>query len=124
MSYNERLTIGLSQGNPGAVVSIVDIIQTYKDVDPESMLGGIGALMMLEEWNIRGSSIYVLFKHKCGGSIRKFAIIMQACQLGHITPDDVVKWADDQDLSTPITPEQWESMETAVLNELDSFTRV
>lgn len=119
----QEILIKMSDGNPGALTSMISIIQEYEAIDPQAMMGGLGAVMLFDTWEIYGSSIYVLFNDKCDRDVRKLAIMLRACQMGHIPHTKLQRWAEDQSRQITISDEEWQDMENFVLENLEQFAR-
>ncbi len=75
----------VSEGNPGALQICMTILKEDKIIDPDAVLAGIGTLLRLDDMNIRGSKIWILFKDICECKISHFLGLLRANQLGYIT---------------------------------------
>jgi hypothetical protein len=74
--------VKLSQGNPGAVTTIVLLLKHAGDIDKDSALGGIGSLFELDQLGIYGSRIWMLYSDVCKRSLPKMVALLRAVQLG------------------------------------------
>lgn len=115
--------IKMVDGNPGAIQALMAIMDKHDQIDPQAMLGGIGAVMMLDEWGIYGSSIYVLYSDKCGRDVRKMLMLMRAVQLGHLDQSRLQAMAADQMRRITLTDEEWADLDAKVCADLDDFQR-
>ena len=61
----------MSDGNPGAASAMVEIIQKGGKIDPDSAMGGLGAILSLDTHRIYGTDIYVLFSDICDKDVAK-----------------------------------------------------
>jgi hypothetical protein len=113
----------MADGNPGALMAIMDIVENYSDIDPQSAMGALGAIMILDTWEIYGSSIYVLWSDKCGKDVRRMLMIMRATQLGLFNQTRLQQMADDQAGQINLTGEEWENLDSAVCEQLTEFKR-
>lgn len=73
-------TMKMSDGNPGAVMALMEMIQSKVDVD--SFAGGFGAVLLLDSYGIYGTDIYVLFSDICNKDVANMIAVLRACQLG------------------------------------------
>lgn len=114
----------MSDGNIGALSAIMEVISKGEEIDPQGMFGGLGAIMTLDTWHIYGSSIYVLWSHKCQRDTRKFLMLLRAVQLGFLPISKLQSMAADQRWEIDLTEEAWAELEAKVLDKLDGFARV
>ena len=77
--------VALGEGNPGATVVCMEILQQTPDIDPQAALGGLGHLLMLDTFQIYGSRIWMLYKDVCGQDLVKTLALLRACQLGKLS---------------------------------------
>ena len=75
------VAVKMSDGNPGAIQVIMQVL-SRTDIDPDSALGGMGAILHLDSMGIYGTDIYVLFNDICNRELSKFIAVLRACQLG------------------------------------------
>jgi len=81
----QDVIIYVSEGNPGALQICMTILKEDKIIDPDAFLTGIGTLLRLDDMNIRGSKIWILFKDICEGKISHFLGLLRANQLGYLS---------------------------------------
>lgn len=115
--------IKMVDGNPGAIQALMEIMAKHYLIDPQAMLGGIGAVMMLDSWGIYGSAIYILYNDKCDRDVRKMLMLMRAVQLGHFCQSKLQAMASDQMRRVTLTDEEWADLDEKVCAQLDEFQR-
>lgn len=71
--------------NPGAIKVVTDIIHKIPDIDPDDF--GLGPILWMDQYDIRGCKIWWLYKILCKQDIRKTIGTLRACQLGIISFD-------------------------------------
>jgi len=74
----------MSEGNPGAINVLVDIIIHGSTVDPDNILGGIGIILSLDSHGIYGPDIWILYKDVCGENLANLIALLRGVQLGII----------------------------------------
>ena len=84
----------MGEGNPGALTVICQIINNGARIDPDSALGGLGAVLSLDTHGIYGSRIWMLYKDVCGGNLPLMLAALRAVQLGYV-PENVLNHAID-----------------------------
>lgn len=115
--------VKMAEGNPGAIHAMMAIMEHAESIDPQAAMGGLAAILLLDTWEIYGSSIYVLFNDKCDRDVRKFLLLERACQLGHLPHSKLQEMAADQRREINLTGEEWEEIEAFVLEELEEFQK-
>jgi len=75
----------LAEGNPGATRVCAEILALTPTIDPDSALGGLGALLSLDSLGIYGSRIWMLYKDMCHECIYNTVAVLRAHQLGIIS---------------------------------------
>ncbi len=119
----QNSVINMAEGNPGALVAILNIIKEYELIDPEAALGGAGFLLSLDDMEIYGSDIYVLFSDKCGGDIRRMIMLLRASQLGFLSRDKIKEMSKDQMRSINLSEDEYLALDDKVCERLDKFKR-
>ncbi len=76
------IMVKMSEGNPGAVTVLMELYKEAPEIDPWSVLGGIGPVMWLDTLGVYGSRIWMLYKDVCGQDIAKTVWMIRAVQLG------------------------------------------
>jgi hypothetical protein len=92
----QDIIVNMSDGNPGAVTVMIQMIKTAPTIDPQSAPGPLGPLLVLDTLNIWGARIWMLYKDVCKEDISKAIGILRAWQLGIIS-DSVLNHAIDSD---------------------------
>ncbi len=72
----------LSDGNPGAMGVIMQLLTEAPTIDPDNFMGGIGTALLLDTYGIYGSDIYVLHNDICERNLAKTIGVLRATQLG------------------------------------------
>ena len=89
------MMIGLSEGNPGALTVCVNLMRAEPSIDPDNMLAGIGSLLELDQQEIYGPRIWMLYKDVCKEDITKTIAVLRSCQLGLVSKNDLVHAIDN-----------------------------
>lgn len=116
-----NMIMKMADGNPGAVSAMMAIIAEHDAIDPQAIMGGVGAVMMLDTWEIYGSDIYILWNDKCGRDVRKMLMIMRSCQMGNFSQSKLNAMAADQTRQVDLTSEEWKEHDDFVCGQLDQF---
>jgi hypothetical protein len=87
-----EMVMKMSEGNPGAVTVIAQILKTGGLIDPDDAFGGLGTILHMDTWGIRGPKIWMLYKDVCGQDLVKTIGMTRAVQLGFI-PGEVLETA-------------------------------
>ncbi len=87
----------MSDGNPGAMNVIMQIISSK--VDGDSIFGGLGSILQLDSFGIYGSDIYVLNNDICGRDISRTIAVLRAVQLGFFDAATLADACSRQDRS-------------------------
>jgi len=115
--------IKMVDGNPGAISALMDIMAKHDEIDPQAIMGGIGAVIMLDTWEIYGTDIYILFNDKCNRDVRKMLMIMRACQMGNFSHSKLKDMASDQMGKINLTDDEWKEQDDWVCNRLEDFQK-
>ena len=91
--------IRMADGNPGAVNVLMQILKDGAKVDPDSALGGLGAILSLDSHGIYGSDIYILNNDICERSLPKTLAVLRAVQLGLFSENTLKDACHRQDRS-------------------------
>ena len=111
----------MADGNPGAIAAMMEVLEKHDSIDPQAAMGGIGAIMLLDTWEIYGTDIYVLFNDKCERDVRKLLMIMRATQLGMFPHCRLQEMAADQGREINLTNDEWQQLDDAVCEQLKDF---
>lgn len=77
------------EGNPGATVVCMQLVQKGPDIDPDDVFGGIGKILSLDTHRIYGSRIWMLYKDVCEQNIATMIGLLRAVQLGFLPEEDL-----------------------------------
>lgn len=75
----------LSEGNPGAITAMLEMISEYQNIDPQAIFGSYHVIMFLKDYNFKGTNIWNLWKNVCDQKHVNFAAVMRGHQMGFIT---------------------------------------
>lgn len=89
----------MSEGNPGAGITLMEMLTEGEKIDPDSALGGFGSILSLDTHGIYGTDIYIFHNDICGGEISKVIAVLRACQLGLFSPSILKDACSRQDRS-------------------------
>ena len=89
----------LSESNPGAMTAMMDMIEKGEQIDPQSFMGGLGALLSLDTLNIYGTDIYVLWSDICNKNTAHTLAVLRAVQLGIFSGPTLQDACSRQDFS-------------------------
>lgn len=73
----------LSEGNPGAVTVLARWLKEGRAIDPDAM-SPLLQMCSLDDLDIVGSQIWVLYKDVCDQDMRRFLSLLRAHQLGFL----------------------------------------
>jgi len=117
------ILLEMSEGNPGAVAAIMDLLKHSPEIDPQGSMGGIGGILSLDTLGIYGSEIYVLWSDKCGRDVRRLCLLLRGSQLGLLKSDTIRSMASDSRNEINLTPEEWKNLDDSVCGRLEGFAR-
>jgi len=80
----------MSMGNPGAITVICQILKDGALIDPDDAFGGLGTILHMDTWGIRGPKIWMLYKDVCGQDLVKTIGMTRAVQLGFL-PGEILE---------------------------------
>ena len=115
--------VKMADGNPGAVQALIDISVQAAAIDPQSALGGMGAILSLDTHNIYGTDIYVLYSDKCQKDVRKLLVLLRAVQLGIMPESKLQSLAGDQARQVELTDDEFNELDAKVCEQLSEFQR-
>jgi hypothetical protein len=115
MSFNDAV-FALSDGNPGAIKVLTDSMRMHKQIDPDSGLGDLGLILNLDNFEIYGPRIWMLYKDLCGEDLPRTTAVVRAVQLG-ILPRETLDGAIDGNADIDI-----EDIARKVQEELPRFS--
>ncbi len=88
------MMLKLSDGNPGAVRVLMEMMEQSEAIDPDSIMQGPLSVLSLDTHSIYGERIWMFYKDVCGESILNLLGVMRAVQLG-ISTDAAMDHAID-----------------------------
>lgn len=115
--------VKMAEGNPGALTAMVSILEKHEKIDPQAMLGGLGAIFSLDTHKIYGTDIYVLWSDKCKRNTRKMLVLLRAVQLGFFPEEKLRALAHDQERKVNLSEEESERLDKQVCDRLSSFMK-
>jgi hypothetical protein len=118
----QNIIIKMSDGNPGAINTLFEVIKHEEIIDPQSAFAGVGSIL-LDSFGIYGSSIYILYNDKCKRDIRRFIMLLRAVQLGFIRVDRLKELAEDQTRQINLSDEEWRDIGMKVCEALEDFAK-
>lgn len=79
------VVIKMSEGNPGAMQVLKNILGKAAAIDPDDAFGALGAILSLDTEDIYGSRIWMLYKDVAGQDLVNMLGLLRAVQLGYLT---------------------------------------
>ena len=127
ISDSDKLEVTLAKiagGTQGAISALADIVEKGPRIDPEMESAGIGHILLLDNWEIYGSEIYILLEDKCHGNVRRLLLLLRATQLGKFTKSRLKELANDQCRKESLSKEVWEELDYLVCQALPNFEKI
>lgn len=116
--------VSMSEGNPGALTAMMDLMKKQNSIDPQSALGELSPIFSFDTHGIYGSSIYVLWSDKCDRDARKTLMLLRSVQLGFLAESRLQELASDQSRQINLSTEEFEDLDKKVCAKLEDFQRV
>ena len=91
--------VKMSEGNPGAMTALMEMLDKGAKIDPDDFMGGLGAVLDLDTNEIYGTNIYVFYSDICDRNIAKMLSVLRACQLGFFNRQTLIDACNRQDRS-------------------------
>ena len=88
MTLNDTCFV-MSEGNPGALRVLCELLSKGGDIDPDSAMGGFANILNLDSLGIYESRIWKLYKDVCGEYIPKVVLVLRGWQLGCILDSQI-----------------------------------
>lgn len=79
----------ISEGNPGAIHVIMDGMRYGESIDPDNAFQGYGLPLHLDEFQIYGSRVWMLYKDVCRENLAHTIGTLRSVQLGITSLDDL-----------------------------------
>lgn len=115
--------IKMADGNPGAITAMMAIMEKHDEIDPQAIMGGMGAIMILDTWGIYGTEIYILWNDKCNRDVRQMLMLMRATQMGMFSHTKLKEMAADQMREVNLSDEEMAELDEKVCEQLEDFAR-
>ena len=90
----QDVLVKMSEGNPGALMVCMNLLQSTPIIDPDNIMGGIGIILSLDDMGIRGSRIWQLFKDICKENLISLCAVMRGRQLGKLYKGEITNAID------------------------------
>lgn len=84
----ETIMLKMSDGNPGAITVMMDIVDKGSSIDPECGFPLLH-ILALDGMDIRGSDIWILYKDVCHENLTLMLALLRAKQLGIVSETHV-----------------------------------
>lgn len=81
----------MSEGNPGGLNVLMQLMEKGAAIDPDDFMGGIGAILSLDTHDIYGSRIWVLYKDISGSNLVTMCALLRAVQLGFLAESELTQ---------------------------------
>ena len=106
----------MSEGNPGALRVVMELLTDGGKIDTQDVFEGFGSVMGLDNLDLYGPKIWMLYKDVCGENLSLMIVVLRAVQLGHVSDADVKHAVDNygEGLDLP-------EIKKYVLERLDGF---
>ncbi len=75
----------MAGGNPGALTVLMKIVKDSPAIDPQGVMGGLGAVLGLDTEDIYEERIWMFYKDLCKQNMVKMLACLRGSQLGFIT---------------------------------------
>lgn len=85
--------VAMAEGNPGAMTVIGKMLKC--DIDPSHIMGPMAGIMMLDNLDIYGSDIWLLYKEACKENVERMVGLLRCCQMGIVPCMDIVGMIED-----------------------------
>jgi hypothetical protein len=94
MDNGMTIVMKLSEGNPGAVTVLVEMMTNGAEIDPRSAFGPLSGALNLDSYGIYGSRIWMLYKDVCKQNLNATLGMLRSTQMG-IIPQHILDHAID-----------------------------
>lgn len=78
------IAVKMTEGNPGALRVLMEIIEQGKAIDPHDGFAPMGPILSLDTRGIYGPRIWVLYTNVCHGSLVLTIAVLRSVQLGFV----------------------------------------
>ena len=90
----------LPEGNPGALRVCMSLMAMHERVDPLDWRRGLAPLINFDEYGLKGSSIWILFKDICKEDEVAVTMLFRAVQLGEFSKERLLACIQAADSGT------------------------
>lgn len=117
--------IKISDGNPGAISVIMQLVENNNRIDPDDIFSymGIGFILTFDEYKIYGSDIWVLYKDQCNSDIRKLIMLFRAAQLGLTSMNKILEISKDNPNNIKLTDDEMNYFDEQVCIQIPNFMK-
>lgn len=88
--------VKMCEGNPGALIVLLQCVQQEPVIDPDSILSPMGAVFALDSHGIYGAKIWILYKEVCGSNVPRMIGVLRAVQLGFLNERPLLDAVDEE----------------------------
>ena len=115
------MLIKMSDGNPGALVAMMDIMKYNSIIDPQSAFSEISTILALDTAEFYGEKIYILYNDQCERDARSLIMLMRAKQLGILNYEKLESIANDSMRKIRLTVDEMNEIDNKVCEQLPEF---
>lgn len=94
----QRVIVKLSDGNPGALSVLIQIIKNGNIIDPDSLNTDEMNLFLIDELEIYGPNLWILYKDVCQQNLLSLFSLFRAYELKIITKVKIHDFITNQSL--------------------------
>jgi len=109
----------LCKNNPGCIRSLIELAEYYDSIK-NPHIEVLGLFHLLDQFEIYGTEIYILWNYKCGKDIKKFILLIRAAQFNIITLKNLKRMVGNQGREFNFTEKDFELIEDQVKDVLGS----
>ncbi len=99
MDNTKDILLKMSDGNPGALTVMLQLLDIVPKIDPDNLMGGLGTILLLDSYGIYGTDIYILHNDICERDFVKTVSVLRATQMGFLPSAKLVDACSRQDRS-------------------------
>jgi hypothetical protein len=112
--------VALAEGNPGAAIALMELMNSAEQIDPDSALGEMSPAFSFDTYGIYGSHIHILFSDICKKDPVKTLAVLRSVQMG-IFSQSILKEACSRQNHTGSTLVPVDELLTKVREQLPNF---
>lgn len=79
--------VAMGGGVPGALTVCMSIMEEGSKIDPQNLMGGLGALLNMDTLGVYEHRIWMFYKDVCGENLEKMLGMLRANQLGFVSAE-------------------------------------